>query len=58
MNGETMNVYEEYVVQKGYTVAETRKAAPKEVPAWYAERYPGATYESYQEALHDYLNGI
>ena len=51
------NVYEEHLVQKGYSVAETRKPAPKAVPAWYAERYPGATYEDYQEALADFLNG-
>ena len=32
--------------------------APREVPSWYLERYPNATWDSYQDALHDYLNGM
>lgn len=30
--------------------------APREVPA--SMRYRFATYEEYQEAMHDFLNGI
>lgn len=53
-----LNVYEEYLTQKGYTLAEIRQAAPvvdKRVPARFRDRY--ATYEAYQEAIADFLNG-
>jgi hypothetical protein len=57
----TSNPYIAHLEQKGYTEREIRQdatPAPKAVPAWYAARYPGATYESYQEALADFLNGM
>jgi hypothetical protein len=52
------NVYEEYLVQKGYTLAEIRQAptvSDKRVPARFRDRY--ATYEEYREAMADFLNG-
>jgi hypothetical protein len=55
---KTNNVYEEYLVQKGYTLAEIRKTpavADKRVPAHLRDRYD--TYEQYQEAIADFLNG-
>jgi hypothetical protein len=51
-----MNVYEEYVVQKGYTLQEVRKPIRPEVPKEFQHIY--ATYEEYRQALHDFLNGI
>jgi hypothetical protein len=51
------NVYEEYLVQKGYTLAEIRQApkvVDKRVPARFRDRYD--TYEQYQEAIADFLN--
>ncbi len=52
------NVYEEYLVQKGYSLSEIRKAAPiadKRVPERFRDRY--STYEEYRAALHDFMNG-
>jgi len=51
------NVYEEYILQKGYTLAECRRPAPKrEFPCTIgARRFE--TEEQYQEALADFLNG-
>ncbi len=52
------NVYEEYLVQKGYSLSEIRKApavSDKRVPERFRDRY--ATYEEYQEAIADFLNG-
>tara|TARA_B100000029_G_scaffold144674_1_gene139870 strand:+ start:184 stop:360 length:177 start_codon:yes stop_codon:yes gene_type:complete len=46
--------------QKGYTEREIRQsmeaAISQEVPAQFKDRYE--TYAEYQEALHDFLNGI
>lgn len=53
------NVYEDYIVQKGYTVAETRQTASKvkrTFPCTIGAR-TFDTEEEYQEALADYLNG-
>lgn len=53
-----LNVYETYLVQKGYSLSEIRQAPPvvdKRVPARFRDRY--ATYEEYQEAIADFLNG-
>ena len=47
--------FRSYIEQKGFTVAECRKPALKEVPAHLRDRFP--TYEAYQEALADFLNG-
>lgn len=44
-----------YIEQKGFTVGDCRKPAPKEVPAHLRDRFP--TYEAYQEALADFING-
>ena len=55
---KNLNVYEQYLVQKGYTLAEIRQVAPvadKRVPAHLRDRY--STYEEYQEAIADFLNG-
>jgi hypothetical protein len=50
-----MNVYEQYVTEKGYTLQEVRKPIRPEVPAHLRDIYP--TYEAYREAIHDFLNG-
>ncbi len=46
--------------QKGYTDREIREsmesALTQEVPSSFKDRYE--TYAEYQEALHDFLNGI
>jgi hypothetical protein len=55
---KTNNVYEEYLVQKGYSLSEIRQApkvVDKRVPAGMRDRY--STYEEYREAIHDFLNG-
>jgi len=49
------NVYTDYIESKGYTVAECYRPAKKEVPDNMRDRY--SSYEEYQEALHDFLNG-
>jgi len=57
----TNNPYIATLLEKGYTESEIRQTmtpAPKAVPAWYAARYPEATYADYQEHLADYLNGM
>ena len=50
------NYLTDYIESKGYTVQECRRPAKKEVPANMRHRY--STYEEYQEALHDFLNGM
>ena len=51
-----MNIYEETLVQKGYTLAELRRpVARPQVPAHLRDIYP--TYDEYREALHEFLNG-
>jgi hypothetical protein len=55
---KNLNCYEEYLVQKGYSLSEIRQAAPvadKRVPAHLRDRYD--TYEEYTAAIHDFLNG-
>ena len=52
------NPYVQTLLEKGYTVSEIRQAATpsdKRVPAHLRDRYP--TYEAYQDAIHDFLNG-
>jgi hypothetical protein len=52
------NVYEQYLLQKGYSLSEIRQApkvVDKRVPASMRDRY--STYEEYREAIHDFLNG-
>ncbi len=48
-------VYTDYVQQKGYTIAECYRPMKQEVPKHLQNRY--ATFEEYQEAIHDFLNG-
>jgi hypothetical protein len=51
------NPYVQTLLEKGYTVAETRKPAPKrQFPCTIGAR-TFQTEEEYQEALHDFLNG-
>ena len=50
------NYLTDYIESKGYTVQECRRPAKKEVPANMRHRY--SSYEEYQEALHDFLNGM
>jgi len=50
------SVYHDYIEQKGYTVQECYRSAKKEVPDHLKHRY--SSYAEYQEALHDYLNGM
>lgn len=52
----TNNYITDYIESKGFTVQECSKPAKKEVPASMRDRY--STYEEYQEALHDFLNGM
>lgn len=50
------NYITDYIESKGFTVQECYKPAKKEVPANMRHRY--STYEEYEEALHDFLNGL
>ena len=50
------NYLTDYIESKGFTVAECNRPAKKEVPANMRDRY--SSYEEYQEALHDFLNGM
>ena len=55
---KNLNCYEQYLVQKGYSLMEIRqpaKVVDKRVPERLRDRYD--TYEQYQEAIHDFLNG-
>ena len=50
------NYLTDYIESKGYTVQECYRPAKKEVPANMRDRY--SSYEEYEEALHDFLNGM
>ena len=50
------NYLTDYIESKGYTVQECYRPAKKEVPANMRHRY--STYEEYEEALYDFLNGM
>jgi len=50
------NIYTQQIAQQGKEPS--KEPASKSVPDWYAQRYPDATYEDYQEALADFMNGI
>ena len=50
-----MTPYAEYVQAKGYTLRECYRPADQRVPARLRNRY--STYEEYQEAIADFLNG-
>jgi len=49
------NYLTDYIESKGYTVRECYRPAKKEVPDNMKDRY--SSYEEYQEALYDFLNG-
>ena len=52
-----MNVYETYLVQKGYSLSEIRQmtaVTDKRVPERLRDRY--STYEEYRTAIHNFLN--
>lgn len=49
------NVYTDYIQEKGFTVAECNRPAARQVPAHLQDRY--SSYEEYQEAIADFLNG-
>ncbi|AGG54101.1 hypothetical protein CYXG_00037 [Synechococcus phage S-SSM4] len=57
-----MSIIQEFypqLLQKGYTESEVRQSAKtskKEVPAMFKDRY--STYEEYDEAMSDFLNGM
>lgn len=53
-----MNIYEQYLSQKGYSRAEMRAPSRQErtFPCKIGARY-FETKEQYQNALHDFLNG-
>ncbi|UNH61131.1 hypothetical protein SSZBM1_14 [Synechococcus phage S-SZBM1] len=51
-----MNVYQEYIEEKGFTLAECNRPAKREVPKHLQDRY--SSWEEYQEAIHDFLNGM
>lgn len=54
-----MTPYAEYILQKGYTLREcyrpSQSALKREVPDNMKDRY--ATYEEYENAIHEFLNG-
>jgi hypothetical protein len=53
------NPYIAHIMQKGYTESEIRQSMTppaKVVPAHLQDRY--ATWEEYQEAIYDMLNGM
>jgi hypothetical protein len=55
MNQTYMTPYAEYVQAKGYTLQECYRPADQRVPSRLRDRYD--TYEEYQEAIADFLNG-
>ena len=50
----THNVYEQQILAKGRDLPKAQPSTGK-VPARFADRF--ATYEEYQEAIADFLNG-
>jgi len=53
MNNSLLNEFYPQLAQKGYTAREVSKpSTSRDFP----DRY--SSYEEYQEALHDFLNGI
>lgn len=55
MNKTTSNPYETYILSKGRDLPTATKSDRK-VPARFADRF--ATYEEYEEAMADFLNGM
>ena len=60
MNNSLLNEFYPQIAQKGYDMSDLsgamEAAISQEVPAAFKDRY--STYAEYQEALHDFLNGI
>ena len=59
MNNSVIREFYPNLIQKGYTVSEIResqKPTVKEVPQAFRDRYD--TYEEYESAIHDFMNGI
>jgi len=52
---KTHNVYEQQLIAKGRDLPKAQPSTGK-VPARFADRF--ATYEEYQEAMADFLNGM
>ena len=55
MNKTTSNPYEIQILSKGRDLPKAQPSTGK-VPARFADRF--ATYEEYQEAMADFLNGM
>ena len=58
-NDMSNNPYIAHLQQKGYTEREIRQSmtpAPREVPAHLQDRF--STYEEYQDAIGEMLNGM
>jgi len=55
MNKTTSNPYEQQILAKGRDLPKAQPATGK-VPARFADRF--ATFEEYQEAMADFLNGM
>jgi len=49
------SVYHDYIESKGFTVKECYRPAKQEVPDNMKHRY--SSWEEYQQAIHDFLNG-
>jgi len=60
MNNSLLNEFYPQLAQKGYDMSDLsgamEAAISQEVPAAFKDRY--STYAEYQEAIHDFLNGI
>lgn len=49
------NIYEQQILAKGRDLPKASVNVERKVPAHLQDRY--ATWDEYQEALHDFLNG-
>ena len=52
---KTLNVYEQQLIAQGRDLPKAQPCTGK-VPARFADRF--ATYEEYEEAMADFLNGM
>ena len=52
---KTLNIYEQQLIAQGRDLPKAQPSTGK-VPARFADRF--ATYEEYQEAMADFLNGM
>ena len=52
---KTLNVYEQQLISQGRDLP-TPQPSTRQVPARFADRF--ATYEEYEEAMADFLNGM